>query len=64
MIYLKHHLQRMLRVVVFAKTSKETRKVRFKVCTDLIENNSHILLKHVTVNSLVCGLLCQKGQPF
>ena len=40
-------------VVIFAKTSKEIRKVRFKVCTDLIENNSHRLFKHVTVNLLV-----------
>ena len=49
-------------VVIFAKTSKETRKVRFEVCTYLIENNSIRLLTHMTANSLVCSLLCQRGQ--
>ena len=29
-------------VVILAKISKETRKVRFKVCTDMIKNNSQI----------------------
>ena len=38
----------------FCKTGKETRKIGFKVCTDLVENNYHRLLKHVTVNLLVC----------
>ena len=35
-------LQRMLRVAILVKTRNETRKVRFKVCTDLIENNALI----------------------
>ena len=30
----------MLRFVLLAKTNKETRKVLFKVCIDLIENDS------------------------
>ena len=31
-----------VRVVIFAKTKLQARKVRFKVCTDLIETNSLI----------------------
>ena len=57
--------QRMLRVVIFKKTNKQIRNIQFKICTDLTEKKfSHRLLKHVTINLLVCNLICWTGEPF
>ena len=47
-----------LPIVLTVFTENVTRKVWFKVCSDLIEN----LL--AWLNLLVCSLLCQKGQLF